>query len=119
MVEGIARQYITGSMWRAYESGERNICGIDLPEGLKNGQRLDELLITPSTKGVLKGIAGVPEKDDVNVSREQIVNNFEAFAFHSPDDVALYEKLLSQGIKIISDLFDKLHKFSTLFSARI
>jgi phosphoribosylaminoimidazole-succinocarboxamide synthase len=103
MVEGIARQYITGSMWRGYERGERNICGIDLPEGLKNGQRLDELLITPSTKGILKGIAGVPEKDDVNVSRDQIVNNFEAFAFHSPEDVALYEKLLSEGIKIISD----------------
>ena len=103
MVEGIARQYITGSMWRGYERGERSICGIDLPEGLKNGQRLDQLLITPSTKGILKGIPGVPEKDDVNVTREQIVNNYEAFAFHTPEDVALYEKLLSEGIKIISE----------------
>ena len=103
MVEGIARQYITGSMWRGYERGERNICGIDLPEGLENGQRLDELLITPSTKGILTGIAGVPEKDDVNVSRDQILNNYEAFAFKSPEDVMLYEKLLSEGIKIISD----------------
>ena len=103
MVEGIARQYITGSMWRGYDRGERNICGIDLPDGLQNGQRLDELLITPSTKGILTGIPGVPEKDDVNVTREQIVDNFEAFAFHTPEDVALYEKLLSEGIKIISD----------------
>ncbi|MGB2402941.1 MAG: phosphoribosylaminoimidazolesuccinocarboxamide synthase [Akkermansiaceae bacterium] len=103
MIEGIARQYITGSMWRGYEGGERNICGIHLPEGLSNGQKLDELLITPSTKGVLKGIVGVPEKDDVNVSRDQILNNFEAFAFRSAEDVALYEKLLSEGIKIISD----------------
>jgi phosphoribosylaminoimidazole-succinocarboxamide synthase len=103
MVEGIARQYITGSMWRGYDRGERNICGIDLPDGLTNGQRLDELLITPSTKGILTGIPGVPEKDDVNVTREQIVDNYEAFAFHSPEDVALYEKLLSEGFKIISD----------------
>ncbi len=103
MVEGIARQYITGSMWRGYEQGDRSICGIDLPEGLKNGQKLDELLITPSTKGVLTGIAGVPEKDDVNVSRDQILENYKAFAFKSPEDVMRYEKLLSEGISIISD----------------
>lgn len=103
MVEGIARQYITGSMWRGYDRGERSICGIPLPEGLENGQRLDELLITPSTKGILSGIPGVPEKDDVDVTREQILENYEAFAFHTPDDVARYETLLSEGFKMISD----------------
>lgn len=103
MVEGIARQYITGSMWRGYERGERNICGIPLPEGLENGGKLDELLITPSTKGILKGIPGVPEKDDVNVTRDQILDNYEAFAFHSPEDVAHYETLLAEGVKIISE----------------
>ena len=54
MVEAIARQYITGSMWRDYDKGERSICGIDLPEGLKNGDQLPELLITPSTKIVCR-----------------------------------------------------------------
>ena len=102
MVEGIARQYITGSMWRGYQEGQRNICGIELPDGLKNSQRLDELLITPSTKGILTGVPGVPEKDDVNVSREQIVKNYEAFAFRSVDDVSQYEKLLSEGFQIIA-----------------
>ncbi|MBT8044135.1 MAG: phosphoribosylaminoimidazolesuccinocarboxamide synthase [Verrucomicrobiae bacterium] len=103
MVEGIARQYITGSMWRGYERGERDICGIPLPDGLSNGGKLDELLITPSTKGILTGIPGVPEKDDVNVTRQQILDNYEAFAFKSREDVAQYEKLLSEGFKIISD----------------
>ncbi|NWK54693.1 phosphoribosylaminoimidazolesuccinocarboxamide synthase [Verrucomicrobiaceae bacterium N1E253] len=107
MVEGIARQYITGSMWRGYERGERDICGIPLPEGLTNGGKLDELLITPSTKGILQGIPGVPEKDDVNVTRQQILDNYEAFAFHSPEDVDHYEKLLAEGFKIISDQADQ------------
>lgn len=103
MVEGIARQFITGSMWRGYARGERSICGIPLPEGLENGQKLDQLLITPSTKGILSGIPGVPEKDDVDVTRDQILGNFDAFAFHSADDVSCYEKLLAEGFKIIAD----------------
>ena len=102
MVEGIARQYITGSMWRSYERGGRSICGIPLPDGLENGQKLDELLITPSTKGILTGVPGVPEKDDVDVSREQILNNYEAFAFRSAEDVSCYEKLLAEGFQMIS-----------------
>ena len=75
MIEAIARQYISGSMWRAYEKGEREICGITLPEGLKRNQKLDELLITPSTKGIISGVEGIPEIDDVNISRDQIINN--------------------------------------------
>lgn len=103
MVEAIARQYITGSMWRAYEKGEREICGIRLPDGLKNGDQLPELLITPSTKGILSGVPGVPEVDDVNITRRQIVDNFEAFAFATRDDVVRYESLLSEGVRIISE----------------
>ncbi len=103
MVEGIARQYMTGSMWRGYQQGQRSICGIALPEGLENGQRLSELLITPSTKGVLTGVAGVPEKDDVDVSREQILENYQAFAFRAERDVSQYEKLLSEGFQIIAN----------------
>lgn len=102
MVEGIARQYITGSMWRDYANGGREICGISLPDGLENGEKLGELLITPSTKGILRDIPGVPEKDDVNVTRDQILDNHEAFAFRSPEDVDHYEKLLGEGFKIIA-----------------
>lgn len=102
MIEAICRSYITGSMWRAYEKGERDFCGIQLPEGLTRDSKLDELLMTPSTKGILKGIPGVPEADDVNITRDNIVNNFAAFNFKSVDDVALYEKLLKEGFDVIS-----------------
>lgn len=103
MIEAICRQYITGSMWRAYEKGERNFCGIELPDGLQKDQRLPELLITPSTKGILKGIPGVPEADDVNVSRADIENNYARFEFRNVDDIDVYEKLLSEGFDVISD----------------
>ncbi|MFQ3322990.1 MAG: phosphoribosylaminoimidazole-succinocarboxamide synthase [Pseudomonadales bacterium] len=103
MIEAIARQYITGSMWRAYEKGEREFCGIQIANGLSRDQKLPELIITPSTKGILTGIPGVPEADDVNVTRTDLSNNFEAFKFNSAADVASYEILLSEGFKVISD----------------
>lgn len=101
-IEAIARQYITGSMWRAYSRGERDFCGIQLPDGLHENQRLDSLLKTPTTKGVLCGIPGVPEEDDVNITRAQIHANYEAFGFRSPHDIELYETLLTEGFRIIS-----------------
>ncbi|QSX40418.1 phosphoribosylaminoimidazolesuccinocarboxamide synthase [Shewanella cyperi] len=107
-VEAIIRQYITGSMWRAYQKGERVFCGITLPEGLQKDQKLPELLLTPSTKGILTGIPGVPEQDDVNISRADIEANFEAFGFEKPSDIDLYEKLLKDGFKVISDALAKL-----------
>ena len=102
MIEAICRQYITGSMWRSYSKGERSFCGIKLPDGLQKDQRLPQLLMTPSTKGILKGIPGVPEADDVNVTRQDIVNNYAAFNFSSAADVDQYEKLLSEGFAVIS-----------------
>ncbi|MFY0655820.1 MAG: phosphoribosylaminoimidazolesuccinocarboxamide synthase [Neptunomonas phycophila] len=108
MVEAICRQYITGSMWRAYSKGEREFCGITLPEGLQKDQKLPELLITPSTKGILRGIPGVPEADDVNITRQNLEDNFEAFNLRSKDDIAQYEKLLKEGFNVISDELAKL-----------
>ena len=103
MIEAIARQYITGSMWRAYEKGEREFCGITIADGLKKDQKLPELLITPSTKGILKDIPGVPEQDDVNISRRDIIDNYTAFKFNNPGDVDVYERLLSEGFELISN----------------
>ncbi|WP_370052959.1 phosphoribosylaminoimidazolesuccinocarboxamide synthase [Neptunomonas sp.] len=108
MVEAICRQYITGSMWRAYSKGEREFCGITLPEGLQKDQKLPELLITPSTKGILRGIPDVPETDDVNITRQNLEDNFEAFNLRSKDDIAQYEKLLKEGFNVISDELAKL-----------
>ena len=103
MIEAIARQYITGSMWRSYGKGEREFCGIQIPDGLQKDQKLPELLITPSTKGVLKGIPGVPSQDDVNITRAAIDANYSAFNFRSPADVDRYEQLLREGFDLISD----------------
>ena len=103
MIEAICRQYITGSMWRAYEKGEREFCGIQMPEGLEKDKPLPELLMTPSTKGILKGIPGVPEADDVNITRKNIEDNFSAFNFSKAGDIELYEKLLREGFVVISN----------------
>ncbi len=108
MIEAICRQYITGSMWRSYTKGERDFCGILLPEGLKKDQRLPELLITPSTKGILKGIPGVPEADDVNITRADIERNYAAFNFRNLADIDFYEKLLREGFNVISNELEKI-----------
>ena len=108
MIEAIARQYITGSMWRSYEKGEREFCGIQLPEGLTKDQKLDDILITPSTKGILTGIPNVPEADDVNIRRQDIIENYQAFNFLDKTDVDKYEVLLKQGFNLISGALAKL-----------
>ena len=108
MIEAICRQYITGSMWRSYAKGEREFCGIEIADDLNKDQKLPELLITPSTKGILKDIPGVPEVDDVNITRNDIVNNFEAFEFRSEADIDLYEKLLKEGFDVISAELEKI-----------
>lgn len=103
MIEAICRQYITGSMWRSYEKGEREFCGIQIADDLQKDQKLPELLITPSTKGILEGIPGVPAVDDVNITRQNIEDNFAAFNFRNKDDINYYEKLLKEGFDVISD----------------
>ncbi|MEI6897698.1 MAG: phosphoribosylaminoimidazolesuccinocarboxamide synthase [Psychromonas sp.] len=108
MIEAIARQYITGSMWRAYAKGEREFCGISIAEGLSNNQKLPELLITPSTKGILEGIPGVAAVDDVNITRKNIEDNFELFNFNQASDISFYEKLLKEGFDVISAELAKL-----------
>jgi len=106
MIEAIAREYIDGSMWREYEKGAREFCDIELPDGLKRGQKLDKLMLTPTTKGTLRNIPGIPEKDDVNITRQQIVGNYRAFGFNSVKDVSHLEMLLAKGFYLISGELD-------------
>jgi phosphoribosylaminoimidazole-succinocarboxamide synthase len=75
---------------------------------LERDQKLPELLITPSTKGILTGIPGVPAADDVNITRGDIVDNFAAFNFNSVADVDRYETLLREGFELISRELAKL-----------
>ena len=64
-VEMIIRGYLTGSAWRDYAAGAREICGVKLPEGMKENQKFPEPIITPTTKAD----AG----HDQNISREEII----------------------------------------------
>ncbi|MDP2926167.1 MAG: phosphoribosylaminoimidazolesuccinocarboxamide synthase [Nanoarchaeota archaeon] len=107
LVEGIARQYISGSMWRAYEKGIREFCGNILPDGLKKNQRLPELLLTPTTKGNLGHISGMPKGDDAKLTRQQILDHFKELGFKSVEDVFEFERLLREGYAVIErDLAD-------------
>ncbi|MRR21945.1 phosphoribosylaminoimidazolesuccinocarboxamide synthase [bacterium] len=65
-VEMIVRGYLTGSSWRLYKSGGREICGIPLPEGMKEHQKFDRPLITPTTKAE----QGMHDQD---ISAEEII----------------------------------------------
>lgn len=64
-VEMIIRGYLTGSAWREYQAGCRSLCGVTLPEGMKENERFPEPIITPTTKAD----AG----HDENISREEII----------------------------------------------
>jgi phosphoribosylaminoimidazole-succinocarboxamide synthase len=75
---------------------------------LSKDQKLPELLMTPSTKGILRGIPGVPEADDVNITREDIVAHFAAFNFSQASDIARYERLLKEGFNLISNALLKI-----------
>ncbi len=108
LLEAVARQYMAGSMSRSYASGERVFCGIQLPEGLKENGLLPGVLVTPSTKGVMRGLPEVPEEDDVNISKDPIVKHFKAFGFKDVKDIDRYEELLRKGFAIINSEIQKI-----------
>ena len=65
-VEMIVRAYLTGSSWRTYKAGAREICGISIPEGMKEHQRFENPIITPTTKAE-------QGRHDEDISREEII----------------------------------------------
>lgn len=80
-VEMIVRGYLTGSSWRLYKDGGREICGVPLPEGLKEHQAFPEPLLTPTTKAELG-------YHDENISRDEILKQ----GIVSNEDYLLLEK---------------------------
>lgn len=64
-VEMIIRGYLTGSAWREYAAGARELCGVKLPDGMRENERFPEPIITPTTKAA--------EGHDENISREEII----------------------------------------------
>jgi phosphoribosylaminoimidazole-succinocarboxamide synthase len=101
-IEAIARQYLTGSLWRAYEKGEREFGGVRLEDGLARFARLPETLFTPSTKGVLRGLDGIPEYDDAPIGPAQLHTHADALGFREPGDVARCREALLRGFDRLS-----------------
>lgn len=80
-VEMIVRGYLCGSAWRAYKSGVRQICGVPLPDGMKENEKFATPIITPTTK------AEIGEHDQ-DISKEEII----ARGLVSASDYAQLEK---------------------------
>jgi len=80
-VEMIVRGYLCGSAWRAYKSGVREICGVKIPDGMRENQRFPQPIITPTTKAEY----GLHDED---ISKEEILKQ----GLVPADEYALLEK---------------------------
>lgn len=91
-VEMIIRSILTGSAWREYKKGCRELCGVKLPDGMKENERFPEPIVTPTTKA--------DEGHDLNISKEEII----AQGLVSAEDYAVIEdytkKLFRRGQEI-------------------
>ena len=91
-VEMIIRGILTGSAWRDYKNGCREICGVKLPDGMRENERFPEPIITPTTKA--------DEGHDLNISKEEII----AQGIVSKEDYEVMEdytrKLFARGQEI-------------------
>lgn len=91
-VEMIIRGYLTGSSWRTYQKGAREICGVPVPDGMKEHQRFPEPIITPTTKA--------QTGHDEDITREEIISQ----GLVSEEDYQLLEKytlaLFKRGTEI-------------------
>lgn len=92
-LEMIVRGYLCGSAWRAYKSGVREICGVRLPEGMRENQKFPTPIITPTTKAEIG-------EHDADISKEEIL----ARGLATPEEYALLEKytlaLFERGTEI-------------------
>ena len=79
-VEMVIRGYLTGHAWREYKSGKRTLCGLELPEGMKENEKFPEPIVTPTTKALVG--------HDEDISREEII----AQGLVSEADYLLLEK---------------------------
>lgn len=83
-VEMIIRSILTGSAWREYQKGCRELCGVKLPDGMRENERFPEPIITPTTKA--------DEGHDMNISKEEII----AQGIVSKEDYEIMEKYTRQ-----------------------
>jgi len=91
-VEMIIRGYLTGSSWRTYKDGKRDICGVPIPDGMREHQHFEKPIITPTTKAT--------EGHDEDISKEDILSQ----GIVSQEDYAVLEdytyRLFERGSEI-------------------
>ena len=86
-VEMIIRSILTGSAWREYKNGCRELCGVKLPDGMRENERFPEPIITPTTKA--------DEGHDMNISKEEII----AQGLVSKEDYEIMENYTRKNFK--------------------
>ncbi|KAA0992472.1 phosphoribosylaminoimidazolesuccinocarboxamide synthase [Dyadobacter aurulentus] len=109
-VEMVVRGYLAGHAWREYSAGKRSVCGVSLPDGLKENDKLPQPIITPTTKA--------HEGHDEDISREQILEQ----GLVSEDDYEHLERytlaLFAKGTEMAADqgliLVDTKYEFGQL-----
>ena len=92
----IVRGYLCGSAWRAYKSGVREICGIRLPEGMRENEKFPTPIVTPTTKAEIG-------EHDADISKEEIL----AQGLATPEEYEVLEKytlaLFERGTKMAAE----------------
>ncbi len=110
-IEMIVRGYLTGSSWRSYKAGARQICGVDIPEGMREHQKFEQPIITPTTKAEIGG-------HDQDISKEDIIAQglVPADIYEKIEDISL--KLFERGSHIAKQqgliLVDTKYEFGLL-----
>ncbi|HEX2935023.1 MAG TPA: phosphoribosylaminoimidazolesuccinocarboxamide synthase [Bacteroidales bacterium] len=94
-VEMVIRGYLTGHAWREYKDGKRSLCGVALPEGMRENEKFPKPIITPTTKA--------DEGHDLDISRDEIIKT----GLVSEADYTMLEKytqaLFERGSKMAAD----------------
>ncbi len=91
-IEMIIRGYLTGSSWRTYKSGQHTICGVRIPDGMREHERFAEPIITPTTKA--------DEGHDEDISREEIIAQNLISESDYAQIEAITRKLFQRGTEI-------------------
>lgn len=110
-VEMIVRGYLTGSSWRAYKDGAREICGVAIPDGMREHQKFASPIITPTTKAEIGG-------HDQDISKEEIIKRgiIPADIYNKVEEITY--KLFQRGSEIADErgliLVDTKYEFGIL-----
>lgn len=103
-VEMIVRKYLTGSLWRKYERGERTISGVSLPDGMQRNDPFPQPILTPTTKG----------ETDEEISPEAIVQSglVDEKTYQKMEEVSLelfsygFELCASKGVMLVDTKYE-------------